>query len=55
LADFALPPAELATHASDGPSYHELYLMCDDMQSTVAELRAKGAEFTADITDADGA
>jgi hypothetical protein len=52
---FALPPAELATHASDGPSYHELYLMCDDMQSTVAELRAKGAEFTADITDADGA
>jgi hypothetical protein len=26
--------------------------MCDDMQATVAELRTKGAEFTADITDA---
>ena len=26
--------------------------MCDDMQATVAELRTKGAEVTADITDA---
>ena len=43
---FALPPAELAVHPagdSDG-SRHELYLMCDDIHATLAELRSKGAE-----------
>lgn len=49
---FALPPAELAAHPTDGPSHHELYLMCDDIQSTVESLRAKGVEFTTGITDA---
>lgn len=41
---FALPPAELAVHPSDGPGHHELYLMCDDIHRTVRELAAKGAE-----------
>ena len=48
---FALPPAELAVHPSDGGSRHELYLMCDDVESTVDELSAKGVEFTGPITD----
>jgi catechol 2,3-dioxygenase-like lactoylglutathione lyase family enzyme len=41
---FALPPAEVAVHPHDGPGRHELFLMCDDIESTVAELAAKGAE-----------
>jgi predicted enzyme related to lactoylglutathione lyase len=48
---FALPPAELAVHPSDGGSRHELYLMCDDIGDTLAELRAKGVEVARDISD----
>lgn len=48
---FALPPAEIAAHPSDASGRHELYLMCDHIESTVAELKAKGVEFTRDITD----
>jgi predicted enzyme related to lactoylglutathione lyase len=47
---FALPPAELACHPSNGPS-HELYLMCDDIHGTVEELEGKGVEFTAPVSD----
>ena len=48
---FKLPPAELAMHPSDGPAGHELYFMCDDVDATMRELRAKGVEFTQDITE----
>jgi predicted enzyme related to lactoylglutathione lyase len=48
---FALPPAELAVHPADGQSRHELYLMCDDIQATLAELRGKGAELAQDVSD----
>ena len=41
---FALPPAEVAIHPADTPR-HELSLMCDDLDATVAELRGKGIEF----------
>ena len=41
---FALPPAELAVHPADGAPRHELYLMCDDIEVTLAEPRAKGVE-----------
>lgn len=42
---FATPPSELAVHpAEDGEEYHELYLMCDDLDATRAELKAKGVE-----------
>jgi hypothetical protein len=41
---FALPPAELGVHPAETPS-HELTLMCDDLDATVADLRAKGIEF----------
>jgi catechol 2,3-dioxygenase-like lactoylglutathione lyase family enzyme len=48
---FALPPAELAAHPSDGEPRHELYLMCDDIEATTAELGAKGVEFNGPVTD----
>jgi catechol 2,3-dioxygenase-like lactoylglutathione lyase family enzyme len=48
---FALPPAELAAHPSEGEGHHELYLMCDDIGATVAELSGKGAEFTGPVSD----
>jgi len=37
-----LPPAEVAVHPTDGPPAHELYLMCDDVEATVAELAGRG-------------
>jgi predicted enzyme related to lactoylglutathione lyase len=48
---FALPPAELAVHPAGGDGRHELYLMCDDIHATLAELRAKGAEVARDVSD----
>jgi len=41
---FAAPPSELAVHPADDGEYHELYLMCDTIEGTIAELRAKGVE-----------
>jgi hypothetical protein len=38
---FALPPAELAVHPADVP-HHELSLMCDDLDATLADLQQKG-------------
>jgi predicted enzyme related to lactoylglutathione lyase len=48
---FALPPAELAVHPADGQSRHELYLMCDDIHVTLAELTEKGAEVAREVSD----
>lgn len=48
---FALPPAELAVHPADGDARHELYLMCDDIHATLAELAAKGVQATREVTD----
>lgn len=47
---FALPPAELAVHPADAPG-HELYLMCDDIHATLAELAAKGVEVAREVSD----
>jgi predicted enzyme related to lactoylglutathione lyase len=47
---FALPPAEVAFHPGD-ESRHELYLMCDDLETTMTELKEKGAAFTDPIDD----
>lgn len=47
---FALPPSELAAHPAEAPR-HELFLLCDDVNATIEELRAKGATMTAPITD----
>ncbi|HUD18541.1 MAG TPA: VOC family protein [Acidimicrobiales bacterium] len=55
---FRLPPAELGVHPTAGPGdggdgpasgHHELYLMCDDIEATVAEFTAKGVEFTTPV------
>jgi catechol 2,3-dioxygenase-like lactoylglutathione lyase family enzyme len=54
---FKLPPAELGIHPASGPDeggaapsgHHELYLMCDDIEASVAQLTAKGVEFTGPI------
>ncbi|HEY9229796.1 MAG TPA: hypothetical protein VIP11_24305 [Gemmatimonadaceae bacterium] len=47
---FALPPAELGVHPSDDAEVHELYLMCDDLEATIAELTAKGVK-TGPVSD----
>jgi predicted enzyme related to lactoylglutathione lyase len=49
---FALPPAELGIHPTSGEGGPELYLMCDDVEATVAALRRKGARFAGPIRDA---
>lgn len=49
---FALPPAELGVHPTDEAAHHELYLMCDDINATVDELKAKGVEFVGEVTNA---
>ena len=48
---FALPPAELAVHPADGAPRQELYLMCDDIEATVADLRTKGVEVAREVSD----
>jgi hypothetical protein len=36
---FGLPPAEVAVHSADKNDAHELYLMCDDVEAFVGEMR----------------
>jgi predicted enzyme related to lactoylglutathione lyase len=50
---FALPPAELAVHpAGDGGGGgHELYLMTEDLEATLARMRDSGIEVAAEPSD----
>jgi catechol 2,3-dioxygenase-like lactoylglutathione lyase family enzyme len=48
---FALPPAEAAFHPADENGRHELYLMCEDLATEMAALRAKGVECS-EVTEA---
>ena len=48
---FALPPAEVAVHPAEAGGTHALYLMCDDVEATVAELAAKGVTVTQPVSD----
>jgi len=41
---YALPPSEVAVHPADDRG-HELYLTCDDLDATMADLAAAGATF----------
>ncbi len=36
---FGLPPSEVAVHPSDENDVHELYLMCDDVEAFIAEMK----------------
>ena len=56
---FRTGPSELGVHpapagggAPAAGQHHEISLMCDDIERTVAELRANGAEFAGGITAA---
>ena len=49
---FALPPAELAAHpAEDEGGRAELYLMCDDIEATIAQLRERGADVSRPVSE----
>ena len=57
---FKTGPSELGVHPAsaerDGVTWstgqhHEISLMCDDIEGAIAELAAKGAEFTGGVTD----
>jgi hypothetical protein len=41
---FGLPAAEAAFHPAKENNRHELYLMCDNLKSEIAALKAKGVE-----------
>ena len=53
-------PSELAVHpnssTNDGqtttlPLHHDVSLMCDDLETTISELKSKGAEFSGEVSD----
>ena len=53
---FRLPPSELGVHPAEGPTYdtgmrHTVSFMCDDIQATLQDLRAKGVEVDGDPQD----
>jgi predicted enzyme related to lactoylglutathione lyase len=43
---FAAPPAEVAAHPTEAGEepHQQLYLMCDDLKQTIAELNEKGVQ-----------
>ena len=53
---FDLPESEMGCHPADpgegAPSgTHDISFYCDDIEKTVAELKAKGVEFTGPVAD----
>ena len=48
---FAMPPMELAVHPDEGETRAELFLMCDDVHTTIAELKAKGVKIARPVSD----
>ncbi|MBA3907359.1 MAG: extradiol dioxygenase [Pseudonocardiales bacterium] len=47
----ALPSAEVAVHPTDGSPQHELYLLCDDIEATLADLMARDVAIEGGISD----
>jgi catechol 2,3-dioxygenase-like lactoylglutathione lyase family enzyme len=50
---FALPPAEMGIHPDEGPTWesgtrHQFTFMCDKIDETIADLKAKGVEVLGD-------
>ena len=50
---FRLPPAELGIHPVEpGQTGHqELYLMCDNLDQTMHDLKSRGVEFPKPVSD----
>ncbi len=51
---FRTGASELGVHPTQGMStgpHHQVSLMCDDIEATVAELQDKGVEFTQGVRD----
>ena len=53
---FALPPSELGVHPAEGPTFesgvrHQVSFMCDNINATMADLRAKGIQFDGEPVD----
>ncbi|CAN5889370.1 hypothetical protein BH23ACT12_BH23ACT12_05680 [soil metagenome] len=53
---FRLPPAEMAFHPAEGPTYnsgvrHQLTFMCDDIRTTMKELAGRGLTFRGEPED----
>jgi predicted enzyme related to lactoylglutathione lyase len=52
---FDLPEADMGVHPAEGgerPSgTHDISFYCDDIESTVRELKARGVEFTDEVRD----
>jgi len=45
---FRLPPGEVGVHPTDASPSTALYLMCDDLDVTIAALEAHDVEFTSE-------
>jgi hypothetical protein len=41
---FGLPPSEVAVHPSEKNDVHEFYLMCDDVEALITDMRKRGVE-----------
>jgi len=41
---FAMPPLEAAFHDSETSDQHELYLMCDDITTSLQDLKSKNVK-----------
>lgn len=48
---FRLPPAEAGVHPTDDAPSTQLYLLCDDLAATVADLAARGVSTTGEPHD----
>lgn len=57
---FGTGPSEMGVHPTESmwegevhsaPRHHQITLMCDDVAATRADLEARGATFSTDITD----
>jgi len=56
---FGAPPTEMGVHPTRGGGgeewattpHHDISFMCDDIEATMAELRAKGVGFTSEVQD----
>jgi predicted enzyme related to lactoylglutathione lyase len=52
IFDFA--EGDLGVHPTDDPAHagtHDISFYCDDIHGTVADLKSRGVEFTADVAD----